>query len=93
VPRNRKSAVELEEPAEPAGTPSHGAAAMADRIAAFVMLDGMGGASQAQKCVRLSLIGFTNSEIAQMLQTTSGVVASNLYVERKKARPAKARAH
>jgi hypothetical protein len=65
---------------------------MSDRIAAFVMLDGMGNASQAHKCVRLSLIGFTNPEIAEMLQTTPGVVASNLYAERKKARTAKARA-
>jgi hypothetical protein len=65
---------------------------MADRIAAFTMLDRMESASQAQKCVRLSQVGFTNPEIAEMLQTTPGVVASNLYAERKKARPVKVRA-
>jgi DNA-directed RNA polymerase specialized sigma24 family protein len=52
------------------------------------MVDGMNQASQAQKCLRLALIGFTNAEIAEMLQTTLGVVASSLYAERKKSRAA-----
>jgi hypothetical protein len=58
---------------------------IADRIAAFAMLDGMNqAASQAQKCLRLALVGFTNIEIAEMLQTTPAVVASSVYQERKK---------
>ncbi len=55
-----------------------------DRIAAFAMLDGMKDATQAQKCLRLSLVGFTNVDIAAMLQTSPAVVATNLYTERKK---------
>ena len=35
--------------------------------------------------MRLKLIGFGNGDIAQMLQTTPAVVASNLYSDRKKA--------
>ena len=65
-----------------------GGATIADRIAAFAMLDGMVNAAQAQKCLRLALVGFTNTEIAEMLQTTPAVVAQNLYSERKKPRAA-----
>jgi hypothetical protein len=63
-----------------------GPATIGDRIAAFQMLDQMKGATQAQKTVRLSLVGFTNAEIAAMLDTTSAVVSQNLYSERKKPR-------
>ena len=61
-------------------------ASMADRIAAFQMLDGMRDASLAQKCLRLSLVGFTNADIAEMLQMTTGSVAQSLYMERRKPR-------
>ncbi len=59
---------------------------ISDRIAAFVMLDEMKEASQAQKCMRLSLVGFNAMEIAQMLQTSVPTVHQNLYSERKKLR-------
>lgn len=59
-------------------------ATIGDRIAAFTMLDAMREATQAQKCLRLTLVGFTNAEIATMLQTSPAVVAQNLYQERKK---------
>jgi DNA-directed RNA polymerase specialized sigma24 family protein len=62
-----------------------GVASRQDRIAAFVMLDGINSKTQAEKSMRLKLAGFSNSEIAEMLQTTPAVVASNLYVERRKA--------
>lgn len=62
-----------------------GPATIRDRIAAFAMLDGMREATQAQKSLRLSLVGFSNAEIAAMLQTTSQVVSQNLYLERAKA--------
>ncbi len=65
-------------------SPARGGSSIQDRIAAFVMLDGMKDATQAQKSLRLSLIGFTNSEIAAMLQTSTAVVSQNLYNERKK---------
>lgn len=68
-----------------APTPPHRAATIQDRIAAFAMLDAMKDATQAQKCLRLALVGFTNQEIAALLQTTPAVVATNLYEERRKA--------
>ncbi len=71
---------------ESAGWRPPGGASISDRIAAFMMLDGMNQASQAQKCLRLALVGFTNAEIAEMLQTTPGVVGQSLYTERKKPR-------
>ena len=61
-----------------------GAATRQDRIAAFVMLDAMTNKTQAEKSVRLKLVGFSNVEIASMLQTTPAVVASNIYQEKKK---------
>ena len=64
----------------PAGRPT-----LQDKISAFTMLDGMKDKTQAERCMRLSLIGFTNGDIATMLQTTPAVVATNLYSERKKA--------
>jgi D-alanyl-D-alanine carboxypeptidase len=62
-----------------------GAASRQDRIAAFVMLDAMTNKTQAERSVRLKLVGFSNTEIAAMLQTTPAVVASNIYQEKKKA--------
>ena len=78
--RNRPEAEDKEAPSLPKG-----GATIQDRIAAFAMLDAMLDATQAQKCLRLSLVSFTNSEIAAMLQTSPAVVATNLYTERKKA--------
>jgi hypothetical protein len=78
--RRPESADEDEIPSAPKGS-----ASIHDRIAAFAMLDGMIGKTQAEKCMRLKLIGFGNGDIAQMLQTTPAVVASNVYAERKKA--------
>jgi hypothetical protein len=64
-----------------------GRATISDRIAAFAMLDQMKDATQAQKCMRLFLVGFSASEIAGMLQTTVPTVHQNLYAERKKLKP------
>jgi DNA-directed RNA polymerase specialized sigma24 family protein len=61
-------------------------ATISERIAAFAMLDEMKDATQAQKCMRLSLVGFTAPEIAEMLQTTVATVRQNLYSERKRVR-------
>src|SRR5438128_12696586 len=65
--------------------PPKGVSTIQDRIAAFVMLDTMKDRTQAEKSLRLSLVGFANGEIASMLQTSPAVVANNLYTERKKA--------
>jgi DNA-directed RNA polymerase specialized sigma24 family protein len=61
-------------------------ATISDRVAAFAMLDQMKDATQAQKCMRLSLVGFSAVEIATMLQTTVPTVRQNLYSERKKVK-------
>lgn len=60
-------------------------ATIQDRIAAFAMLDVMKDATQAEKAVRLSLVGFTAADIAAMLQTTTAVVYQSLYEARKRA--------
>lgn len=62
-----------------------GGASIQDRIAAFVMLDGMEGKTQAEKTMRLRLVGFSNGDIAAMLRITPAVVATNIYSEKKKA--------
>jgi len=62
-------------------------ASISDRVAAFTMLDGMREATQAQKCLRLALAGFSNTEIAEMLQTSAAVVAQSVYAERKRSHP------
>jgi len=56
-----------------------------ERILALVLLHGMKGASQQDKIVQLSLAGFSNYEIADLLQTTTGVVAQSLYTARRGA--------
>lgn len=61
-----------------------GGASIQDRIAAFVMLDGLESKTQAEKTMRLRLVGFSNTEIAAILQTTPAVVASNIYAGKKK---------
>jgi hypothetical protein len=43
----------------------------------------MGNAPQKRKIVQLSVAGFTNFEIADLLETTTGVVAQSLYTERR----------
>lgn len=65
--------------------PSVSKGSLQDRIAAFVMLDAMKDKTQAEKSMRLKLIGFGNGDIAAMLQTTPAVVASNIWTEKKKA--------
>jgi hypothetical protein len=59
-------------------------ASIADRIAAFNMLDSMESATQAAKIFRLSLVGFKRGEIAAMLQTTPQVVSQSIYSEKTK---------
>ncbi len=61
-----------------------GPATIQDRIAAFQMLDGMPDATQAQKIVRLTLIGFNRNEVAAILQTSPQTVSQTLYSERKR---------
>lgn len=69
----------IEDPAVAAG-----AASIQDRIAAFAMLDRMPEATQAQKCLRLSLVGFSRKEIAELLMTSVPTVNQNIYSEKQK---------
>jgi len=72
---------QIEEP-----TPASGPASIQDRIAAFNMLDQMAEATQAQKCMRLSLVGFNRKEIAEMLSTSVATVNQNIYSEKQKTK-------
>lgn len=76
----------MSEDATEESAPEAGPATIQDRIAAFVMLDGMKEATQAQKCLRLALAGFSRQEIAAMLMTTPQVVSQNIYTERQKVK-------
>lgn len=66
--------------------PGAGAATIQDRLAAFALLDGMKEATQAQKCLRLALVGFSRPEIAAMLMTSPQTVNQNIYTERQKVK-------
>lgn len=54
-----------------------------ERLLALLLLQQMKGSSQSEKALHLSLAGFTNTEIADLLQTTAAVVAQSLYQVRR----------
>jgi predicted transcriptional regulator len=54
-----------------------------ERLMALLLLSEMKSASQQEKAVALSIAGFTNYEIADLLQTTAAVVSQSLYAARK----------
>lgn len=54
-----------------------------ERILALVLVNQMKGASQREKIIQLNLAGFTNVEIADILQTKTAVVAQELYAAKK----------
>lgn len=55
----------------------------AEHLLALILLQQMKAASQRDKILHLSLAGFTNTEIADLLQTTAAVVAQSLYEARR----------
>ncbi len=55
----------------------------AEHLLALILLQQMKASSQRDKILHLSLAGFTNTEIADLLQTTSAVVAQSLYEARR----------
>ena len=61
----------------------------AERILAILLLETMKGANQREKAVRLSLAGFSNVEIADLLQTSAQTVAQHLYETRRGTRKRK----
>jgi len=55
-----------------------------ERLLALLLIQNMKGATRAEKAHQLSLAGFTNVEIADILGTTAAVVSQYLYVTRKR---------
>lgn len=54
-----------------------------ERLLALVLLQHLKGLPQREKVLQLSLAGFSNTEIADLLQTTSAVVSQSLYAARR----------
>ncbi len=54
-----------------------------ERLLALILLNQMKDAPQRGKILQLNLAGFTNVEIANILQTTAPVVAQVLYETKK----------
>lgn len=60
-----------------------------EKLLALLLIENMRG-TQKDKAYKLSLSGFTNSEIADLLDTTPQVIATHLYESRKtKKKPKK----
>ena len=57
-----------------------------DRLLAILLLQSMKTSTQAEKALHLSLAGFSNVEIADLLQTSTKVIAQHLYTARKRQR-------
>ena len=55
----------------------------AEKLLALLLLQQMKGAPQRDRIIQLNVAGFTNTEIADLLQTTTAVVASSLYQGKK----------
>jgi len=53
-----------------------------ERLLAYLMLEPMTERSQQYKALRLAKAGFSDSEIADLLDTTTATVAQTLYVAR-----------
>ena len=53
-----------------------------ERLLALILLNQMKGASQKDKVQALNLAGFSNLEIANLLETTSDKVKKSLYQAR-----------
>jgi DNA-directed RNA polymerase specialized sigma24 family protein len=54
-----------------------------EKLLALLLLQTMKGANQREKVVQLSLGGFSNIEIANILGTSTGVVATYMSAARK----------
>ena len=57
-----------------------------ERLLALMLLHQMKGSSQRDKAVQLSLAGFSNTEIADLLQTNATTIASTLSQARRDTR-------
>lgn len=59
-----------------------------ERLLALALLQQIKGAPQRDKALQLNLAGFSNAEIADLLQTRAPVVADLLYKARRSTRKA-----
>jgi DNA-binding CsgD family transcriptional regulator len=57
-----------------------------ERLLGLLVVQNMKSASQREKAAQLSIAGFTNIEIADLLGTTAQVIAQHLYVSKKSRR-------
>jgi len=60
-----------------------------ERLLALVLVQNMKTANMAAKAKELSIAGFTNVEIADILGTTAAVIGQSLYAARKGEKKAK----
>lgn len=57
-----------------------------EKLLALILLNSLKGMPQRDKAVQLSIVGLSNVEIADLLQTSAAVVAQYLYEVRRKKR-------
>jgi hypothetical protein len=57
-----------------------------ERLLAYLMLERMGDRSQEYRALRLAKVGFSNSEIADLLETSTASVAQTLYIARSRSK-------
>lgn len=62
-----------------------------EKLLAMMILMQMRDATQRDKVVVMSRAGFSNPEIAELLETKSNIVAQHLYASRKPPPPKKAK--
>ena len=55
-----------------------------ERLLALLLLQNMKTSNMAAKAKELSIAGFTNAEIADLLQTNPAVISQSLYAARKR---------
>jgi DNA-directed RNA polymerase specialized sigma24 family protein len=55
-----------------------------EKLLAMQLINSLAGKNMAEKAAQLSIVGFTNVEIANLLETNSGTINQLLYARRKK---------
>ena len=60
-----------------------------EKLLAMQLLSDLAGKNMAEKASQLSIVGFTNVEIADLLETNAGTISQLLYARRKKQKSKK----
>ena len=58
-----------------------------ERLLALLLVQQMKGSTQLEKATQLSVAGFSNTEIADLLQTTAKVITQRLHEARRGKKP------